>query len=507
MDEEIGTQMEQSRSITDTEYWTQARDAVAVVEGSQDHDEVLTDQLTHLASRRAFDYELARRFSEWERRRLPVSLLLIALNDFDRIGAEFGRQVAGDVLRGVAHILSITVRKMDLPTHYAGEEFSVILPDTTISGAKFAAERILAVLAGTPYPLQGQTLPLTVSIGVASVVADDDESSLIERATKALDASKACGGNCIRFHDGKGIVTEPDDQIAFERQFAHARRMETVGRLAAGVAHEINTPVQYVGDNVSFLEDAFSDVCSLLDVYEGLLSACESGHQTTELVQAVKERAASIDLEYLQAEIPRAIDQSLEGIQRVARIVRSIKQFAHPDVGSKTATDVHSIIEGMLTVSANEWKYAANVVTDFDPTLPRAAVLPGEFGQVIVNLVVNAAQAISEVVDRSDEKGTIAISTRRDGDWIEIRIRDTGPGIPEQYRSRVYDQFFTTKPTGVGTGQGLAIAYSTIVHQHRGTIDFETQQGEGTTFIIRLPIEAEPKTQGASQREEAHPLH
>ncbi|MGI9456240.1 MAG: sensor histidine kinase [Aeoliella sp.] len=283
--------------------------------------------------------------------------------------------------------------------------------------------------------------------------------------------------------------------------------METVGRLAAGVAHEINTPVQYVGGNLSFLEDAFSDLNALLEAYEKLLSAIEADRPLVNEVQAVKQYTANIDFASLQEEIPKAVDQSLEGIRRVSQIIRSMKEFAHPETRSKTSSDVNRIIESMVTVSTGEWKPAAELVMDLDQTLPAVAVLPGEFGQVICNLLINAAQAIAEVNDQLGEKGTIAISTRCDEDHVEIRIRDTGPGIPEEYRSQIYDQFFTTKSVGVGTGQGLAMAYAMIVNEHGGTIDFVNGQTSGTTFIIRLPIGTMAESQEVQQREAAYSLH
>jgi len=156
--------------------------------------------------------------------------------------------------------------------------------------------------------------------------------------------------------------------------------------------------------------------------------------------------------------------------------------------------DLNHAIENTITVAKNEWKYVAEMETDFDPALPPVPCLPGELNQVILNMIINAAHAIADVMgDGSKGKGTIRITTRRDGNWAEIRISDTGTGIPEAIRDRIFDPFFTTKEVGKGTGQGLAIARSMIVDKHGGTIDFETQEGKGTTFIIRLPLEEKVK--------------
>jgi len=165
------------------------------------------------------------------------------------------------------------------------------------------------------------------------------------------------------------------------------------------------------------------------------------------------------DVDYLAEDVPKAIEQSLEGVSRVATIVRSMKEFSHPGGAEKQAVDLNRALENTLTVSRNEWKYVADAVTEFDPALPLVNCLPGESNQVFLNLIINAAHAIAEKPpDDSAEKGTITVTTRQDGDWVEIRVQDTGTGIPENVRSRVFDPFFTTKEVGRGTGQGLAIA-------------------------------------------------
>jgi signal transduction histidine kinase len=196
------------------------------------------------------------------------------------------------------------------------------------------------------------------------------------------------------------------------------------------------------------------------------------------------------DLEYLLREIPHAIDQSLDGLQRVTKIVRAMKEFSHPGSEEKRGIDLNKAIETTITVARSEWKYVAEVVTRFDPDLPLVPCLAGEMNQVILNLTINAAHAIAGVVgDGSKDKGRITITTRHDGEWAEIAIADTGSGIPPEIRSRIFEPFFTTKPMGKGTGQGLALAHSVIVNRHQGQIWFETEVGRGTTFFLRLPLE------------------
>jgi PAS domain S-box-containing protein len=274
-----------------------------------------------------------------------------------------------------------------------------------------------------------------------------------------------------------------------ESQLAQAQKLESIGQLAAGIAHEINTPTQYVGDNTRFLQDAFQDIVRLLERYAEVPEALNNGVPAQELIGTIKAAVEEADLEYLTEEIPKAIQQSLEGIERVSKIVRAMKEFSHPGTEEKAAIDINNAIESTITVARNEWKYVADLVTDFDPNLPLVPCLPGEFNQVILNMIINATHAIADVIDRdSGQKGTITVSTHYHGDEVEIRLSDTGGGIPEAVRPKIFDPFFTTKEVGKGTGQGLAISRSVIVDKHGGNISFETELGKGTTFIIRLPI-------------------
>jgi PAS domain S-box-containing protein len=255
-----------------------------------------------------------------------------------------------------------------------------------------------------------------------------------------------------------------------ERQLAQTQKLESIGQLAAGIAHEINTPIQYIGDNGKFLEGAFRDLVKF-----------------TEAHRSRGDNDGVFD--YLRNEVPQAIEQLLEGVDHVARIVLAMKEFSHPGPAEKIPVDINRAIESTILVSKNEWKYLADLTTDFDQELPSVPCLAGEFNQVILNLIVNAAHAISDVVRDSGGRGAIHIATRRDGPMVEIRVRDSGCGIPKANQTKVFDPFFTTKPVGKGTGQGLAIAYGVIVQKHGGTIQLESEPGSGTTFIIRLPLE------------------
>jgi two-component system NtrC family sensor kinase len=285
-----------------------------------------------------------------------------------------------------------------------------------------------------------------------------------------------------------------------EVQLRQAQKLESIGRLAAGVAHEINTPTQYIGDNTKFVRDSFTDLLPVLNAPRQLIEAARANGLTPEMLAATEELLQKADVDYLLDEIPKAVEQSLQGVERVAKIVRAMKEFSHPGTADKTQVDLNHCIESTLTVARNEWKYVADLVTEFDPSLPPVTCLPGEFNQVILNLVVNAAHAIGDTIKEGEShKGTITVTTKLEGDWAEVRLRDTGTGIPESARGKIFDPFFTTKGVGKGTGQGLAIAHSVIVDKHGGTIDFETELGKGTVFIIRLPLTAkEPSLTAAT---------
>ena len=244
-----------------------------------------------------------------------------------------------------------------------------------------------------------------------------------------------------------------------------------------------------IGDNIRFLQQSFAQLAPLLRQHESLLRALKENAASPELVAGCEQALCQCDLNFLIAEMPRALEQSLEGINSVTRIVHSMRDFSHPGSAEKIPIDLNQTVENTLVVAAHEWKYVANMVKDFQPDLPRVPCLPGELNQVILNLVVNAAHAIADVTGGDTaQKGAITISTRRRGDWVEIQVADTGTGIPEAIRDKVFDPFFTTRSVGEGTGQGLAIARNVVVGRHNGTLTFQSQLGVGTVFTIRLPI-------------------
>jgi PAS domain S-box-containing protein len=293
------------------------------------------------------------------------------------------------------------------------------------------------------------------------------------------------------------IITGADvtERMVMELQLRQAQKLEGIGQLAAGIAHEINTPTQFVGDNIRFLKDSWGPVAEFLNFCGTMQVECALGPVSGEHLQQFSELHKKCDLEYLSEHIPKAIDLSPEGVKRNAQIVKGFKEFSHPGSEEKQAINLNQAIETTISVAKHEWKYCADLVTAFDADLPLVPCLVGEFNQVILNLIVNSAHAISNAAEKNGnakEKGTITISTRQEGDWARIAVADTGAGIPTEIRARVFEPFFTTKEVGKGTGQGLALAHAAIVKRHQGQLWFESEMGRGTTFFIRLPLGVGP---------------
>ena len=287
------------------------------------------------------------------------------------------------------------------------------------------------------------------------------------------------------------LATDTTRGRLMEAQLRQAQKLESIGQLAAGVAHEINTPTQFIGDNLHFLRDAFADLSPVLRCATFFSSQPAGTEPPVSMLEALRDSLAKADIEYLLAEMPKAISQSEEGIERVAGIVMAMKDFSHPEVDEMSPVDLNRAIESTVTVARNEWKYVADLVADFDLQLPHVPCFPGDFNQVILNLIVNAAHAIADTpMVKGGGKGVITVQTRLVETEVEIRVQDTGTGIPEAVRGKIFNPFFTTKEVGKGTGQGLFLAHNAVVEKHGGSIRFETETGVGTVFIIRLQLKA-----------------
>ncbi len=343
-----------------------------------------------------------------------------------------------------------------------GQPFPVILPGAGPDPARLAAlyelghETVLRTRAGADIPVMFAAAPL-------------------------LGESGSTEGIVCVAHDLR-------EKKQLELELRHAQKLESVGQLAAGVAHEINTPVQFAGDSVRFLQEALADLGAVVLAYRGLRTAAVAHSAFAEHVQRIDAAELEADLEFLAVEIPAAIDRAIDGVQRVATIVGAMKAFAHPGAVEKAPGDLNEVIRTTLVISRNEYKYVADVETDLGE-IPLVTCNLGDINQVLLNLIVNAAHAISAKVGNSADRGRIAISTRRENGDVVIEVADTGTGIPAAIHHRMFEPFFTTKEVGKGTGQGLAISRNIVVDKHGGDLRFTTEAGKGTAFFVRLPID------------------
>lgn len=274
------------------------------------------------------------------------------------------------------------------------------------------------------------------------------------------------------------------DRQALEEDLRVAKKLEAVGQLASGIAHEINTPVQYVGDSMVFLRTAFEDLRSMIASWQTAREELRDIPGTAGLVERLIEAEELADLTYLVEQVPPAFERVADGIERVGSIVRAMKEFAHPDQRQMAPADLNRAIRNTLIVGHSEYKYCARIESDLQE-LPMVPCHLGELNQVLLNLIVNAAHAIMDA--RRGDEGRIRIASRVDGEQVVLSVSDNGTGIPFEAQDRIFEPFFTTKAVGRGTGQGLPIALS-IIEKHGGTLTFLTDIGTGTTFEVRLPV-------------------
>ncbi len=288
-------------------------------------------------------------------------------------------------------------------------------------------------------------------------------------------------------------LAEKERQV-LEQDIQSSSRLKAIGTLAAGIAHEINTPIQYIGDNVRFIEEATEDLMELLSQYDELVKTLEKDNLVPKTISSLREKEEEIDLEFLLDEIPIALKQSFSGLENVARIVQAMKIFSHQGEGKVSTYDLNEGINNTLAVSHNRWKLVAEVKLELDDSLPELHCYTGEINQVILNLVVNAADAI---VDRNGEnpvdKGFISIRTFQENGFAGLSVSDTGKGMTEEIKNKVFDPFFTTKEVGKGTGQGLSLTQRIVEERHNGTITVESEYGEGSTFTVRIPLHYQEK--------------
>ncbi|MEM1108134.1 MAG: ATP-binding protein [Planctomycetota bacterium] len=304
----------------------------------------------------------------------------------------------------------------------------------------------------------------------------------------------------LRDADGAAIgllysVIDITQRKQLEQQLSHAHKMESIGELAAGVAHEINTPTQFVSENMRFLGEAIEKFQRFIAQQEAFADPDGPQIGWAERHEKLHDLKDEIDYDFINEEAPRAVQESVEGLDRIRHIVTAMREFSHPGEGSAQDFDLNRVIETSATVCRNRWKYIAEIEFDLDPDLPTAHGHAGELGQVIVNLIVNAADALELAHPREagfDATGRIYLTTRATEDWIEIVVADNGTGVPEEIIPRVFDPFFTTKDVGQGTGQGLSITHNVVVTNHGGEVDLTNQPNGGAKFTLRLPRKNNP---------------
>lgn len=303
----------------------------------------------------------------------------------------------------------------------------------------------------------------------------------------------------VRDEQGKAIsyvcvARDISEQLIFEAQLRQAQKLESIGELAAGIAHEINTPTQYVISNSQFLEEAFGTLMKMLNGSRSLIKAVQEGKDHDELVRMADTILDEKELGFLEEDLPSAFKESEHGLKRISEIVQSIKQLAYPGEVRKGLHSLNEIVRNAITVSTNEWKYVADIDQNLSEDLPEIYCLKGEVGQVVLNLIVNGAHAIeSRIAGSTEYKGKLTLSTSYNDDQVILTVADNGSGMSDVVVERAFDPFFTTKEVGKGTGQGLAIAHNVVVNMHCGEISIETEEGVGSTFIIKLPIQDECK--------------
>ncbi len=301
----------------------------------------------------------------------------------------------------------------------------------------------------------------------------------------------ACTATALRsgaeYHGAVLLLDEVTERRRDEVHHRHQQKLEAVGRLAAGVAHEINTPIQFVGDNLHFLNDAFDHFGKILAAYRTVASPDCGARSWAERQQMLADAEAEGDIDFFLSEVHGAVRDALDGVARIATIVRALKSFGHPDGEHPCGTNLNELVANAIIVARGELKDVATVDASYGP-LPLVTCFPGDLSQVVLNLLVNAAHAIADHNGGSAALGRITVRTAIADEEALIEIADTGGGIPAEIQDRIMEPFFTTKEVGRGTGQGLALARA-VVERHRGRLEFETVPGVGTTFRISIPID------------------
>ena len=304
--------------------------------------------------------------------------------------------------------------------------------------------------------------------------------------------SGAIAADCrflIFFHDITDRLLAQERRMRVEKQMDEARRLEAIGTLSAGIAHEINTPIQFIGDNLDYLRDALAKIHHSYLGFNQLYAAARKNEQYNDLISSIDAYNHSVALPELISEISEALQESRDGIHQVRDIVLLMKEFAHPGGWDAESVDLNKIVENVIKLSRSRLKGAIEIKLEKAEDLPEIQGRRGQIQQVILNIVMNALDAVE---DSDRQAGLVCIRTWCDGDFAKIAISDTGAGVSEELKEKIFNPFFTTKPVGKGTGQGLALAKDCVVKGHNGRLGLIDRDGFTTTFLIELPLINDP---------------
>lgn len=347
-----------------------------------------------------------------------------------------------------------------------------------------------ALFPAAPADAQPRTHDLPTPVEVTGVGLDN------RTFVAEISVSSMLVGDCRTY---TAMIRDLSQRKLREEQLRHAKKMESIGQMAAGLAHEINTPIQFVGNNIQFLEGAFEDLGELLDLFQKLKKAVKSDADAQQLLDEIETQSELVDLPFLRNEFPDAIKQSLEGIERVAAIVRAMKEYSTPSSENKTSVDLHCVVEAALSDASTLCRDVVDIETVFDRTIPSVPLVEAKVHQAILHVIANSADAIAG--SEQPGQGKVRIATAMTANSIELQICDNGPGIPLEIQDRIFDPFFTTKEVGQGIGQGLAFVYDVVVNKHDGSIRVVSVPGTGTTFFLTFPI---PPQEGTNSARRAH---
>ena len=435
---------------------------------------------------------------------LPDGVLVVTLDgQIEAANVAFLELVGRDLAGVVGHPFVALVAEEDM-VHLVGFQMlfsEQVTRDNNVAFVTAAGERRALLISAIRAQDERHVIMTARSAGTMQEAladgsrwaAEEQERSLeLRRARDAL-ATKNDALSAAQAELQSAYATLQQETAKRERledELRLAQRLESIGQLAAGIAHEINTPMQYIGDNVSFLSTAARGLTEYLRRVEAAIVEGGDAELRAQMAKAQKATRSS----FLLAEIPGALDASREGISHVSRIVQAMKSFAHQDQDCKVSSDINRTLQDTLIVAQNEYKRVAVAHTELG-VLPNILCFPGKLNQVFLNLIVNAAHAIEDA--QKPGLGEIRVVSRAVAGGVEVRISDDGCGIPAAIAHRIFDPFFTTKAVGRGSGQGLTLARRIIVDMHGGSLSFETAPGAGTTFIVQLPLQAAETAAGA----------